>query len=165
MGTEIERKFLVRNDGWKGLGRPVMVRQGYLCTDRGKVVRVRTTGGKGFLSVKGAGTGITRPEYEYRIPLEDAQEMIDAFCGGLVVEKRRHLVEHQGLTWEIDEFLGANQGLVLAELELESEDQVFGKPHWVGKEVSQDPRYLNANLARRPYREWGSEARGAGNED
>ena len=166
MATEIERKYLVKGEPWRGAAaKGFEVRQGYLCMDREKVVRVRTTGGRGFLCVKGEGKGITRPEYEYEIPLSDAEEILETLCIGNVIEKTRYLVKYEGLTWEVDEFLGENQGLVVAEVELESEDQVFSKPEWLGEEVSRDPRYLNANLARHPYREWGKKERGSRTEE
>ncbi len=153
MGTEIERKFLVRDDSWRGKGRGVMVRQGYLATDREKSVRVRVTGEKGYLAVKGRAQGIVRSEYEYEIPLKDAMEMLN-LCIGHLIEKRRHLVAHKGLTWEIDEFQGVNQGLIVAEIELERANQEIDLPEWVAEEVSDDPRYLNANLVHHPFSEW-----------
>jgi len=156
MGKEIERKFLVRGDSWRG-SEGVMVRQGHLSVDKERVVRVRTAGEKGFLTIKGRGEGLTRPEYEYEIPLQDAEEMLDTLCTGHLIEKIRYYVEHVGLTWEIDEFRGENQGLVVAEVEIETEDQVIAKPDWVGDEVSDDPRYLNVNLARHPFGRWGKE--------
>jgi adenylate cyclase len=155
VAKEIERKYLVKGGSWKrGATKRVAVRQGYLSTDKEKVVRVRTTGEKGFLGVKGGAEGITREEYEYEIPRQDAEEMLDAFCSGRLIEKTRYLVEHLGLLWEVDEFLGDNQGLVVAEVELEREDQPIQKPDWVGEEVTGDPRYLNANLVSHPYGEW-----------
>ncbi len=153
MGTEIERKFLVKGDSWRGRDSGVMVRQGYLVTQEERSVRVRITGEKGYLAVKGRARGIVRPEYEYEIPLEDAVEMLN-LCIGHLIEKKRYLVPHQGLTWEIDEFLGLNQGLLVAEIELESAEQEIDLPEWAGKEVSGDPRYLNANLVHEPYGEW-----------
>lgn len=157
MGTEIERKFLVKGNDWKGVKPGVMVRQGYVSTHPERAVRVRVTGEKGFLAIKGAPEGIVRLEYEYEIPLEDAEEMLRTFCIGFLIEKIRHHREHEGLIWEIDEFLGVNEGLVVAEVELEREDQKIQKPEWVGEEVSGDPRYLNANLVHHPFSRWRNE--------
>jgi adenylate cyclase len=166
MGKEIERKYLMRDDSWRrGAGQGIMVRQGYLFRDKEKVVRVRTTGEKGFFGVKGGSKGITRAEYEYEIPRKDAEEMLDTFCTGRLIEKTRYLFEQGELTWEIDEFLGDNRGLVVAEVELEREDQPVQKPGWVGREVSEDPRYLNANLVDNPYMGWGRRERGTRSEE
>jgi adenylate cyclase len=156
MGKEIERKFLVTGNTWRN-SKGVVVRQGHLSMDKERVVRVRTAGEKGFLTIKGKGRGLTRPEYEYEIPVQDAEEMLDGLCTGYLIEKIRYYVHHEGLTWEIDEFKGENQGLVVAEVEIESEDQEISKPNWVGEEVSDDPRYLNVNLAHHPFREWGKD--------
>ena len=156
MGTEIERKFLVSGDGWQQ-GPAVMYRQGYLSTDKERTVRVRYGGERAFLTVKGENTGATRLEFEYEIPRRDAEEMLDQLCERPLIEKRRYRVQLGGLTWEIDEFLRENEGLVLAEVELEDEGQVVEPPPWVGPEVTGDPRYFNANLVRRPYRTWGGQ--------
>lgn len=156
MGREIERKFLVSGDSWRG-SEGVMVRQGHLSLDKERVVRVRTAGEKGFLTIKGKAEGLTRPEYEYEIPIQDAEEMLKTVCTGHLIEKIRYYVEYEGLTWEIDEFKGENQGLVVAEVEIETEDQPIVKPDWVGDEVSGDTRYLNVNLARHPFNQWGEE--------
>ncbi|RJR39548.1 MAG: CYTH domain-containing protein [Desulfobacteraceae bacterium] len=156
MGREIERKFLVRGRPW-GSSKGVLVRQGHLSMDKDRVVRVRTAGEKGFLTVKGRSQGLMRPEYEYEIPFQDAVEMLNTLCTGHIIEKTRYHVEHAGLIWEIDEFKGENQGLVVAEVELESENQALALPAWVGNEVSGDPRYLNVNLAHRPFKRWGKE--------
>ncbi len=154
MGREIERKFLVKGNSWRQGGKGVKVRQGHLSTDRDRVVRVRTAGGKGFLTIKGKGRGLMRPEYEYEIPVRDAVEILEKLCVGAVIEKTRYCLNHEGLRWEIDEFHGENRGLVVAEVELESEFQEVPRPDWLGEEVSGDPRYLNVNLALRPFREW-----------
>lgn len=156
MGKEIERKFLVRGRPW-GSSNGVLVRQGHLSMDKERVVRVRTAGERGFLTIKGKARGLTRPEYEYEIPLQDAVEMLNNLSMGHLIEKIRYRVEHKGVIWEIDEFKGDNQGLVVAEVELESEDQAITKPDWIGDEVSDDHRYLNVNLAHRPFRRWGKE--------
>ena len=151
---EIERKFLVRTDAWRSLATGRRMRQGYLGSSQEALVRVRSTGDTGFLTIKGAHAGITRREYEYEIPVADAEDMLATLCGGRVVEKTRYRIPHDGMLWEVDEFHGANEGLVTAEIELDQEDQHFAKPDWIGEEVSLDPRYANAALAVRPYSEW-----------
>lgn len=155
MGIEIERKFLVAGDAWRQqAGAVTRFSQGYLSRDPARTVRVRIAGEQAFLTIKGATTGATRAEFEYAIPLADAQQLLP-LCDGPVVEKRRHLCTHAGMTWEVDEFLGANAGLVLAEIELTAEDQPFERPAWLGEEVTGDARYVNANLAVRPFGQWG----------
>ena len=154
MAKEIERKFLVRGDGWRGAREAVECRQGYLCRGPEVAVRVRVMAGVGTITIKAAATGLTRDEFEYGIPLADAEYMLDSLCAGRIVEKVRHYVEYEGLTWEVDEFLGENEGLVVAEVELESESQSVALPPWVGLEVSSDPRYLNSELCVKPYRDW-----------
>lgn len=154
MGIEIERKFLVTGDGWRQpASAQTRFSQGYLSRDPARTVRVRIAGERAFLTIKGATQGATRAEFEYALPLADAQQLL-AMCDGPVVEKIRHLCVHEGMTWEVDEFLGANAGLVVAEIELESEDQVFAHPAWLGAEVTGDARYVNANLAVRPFTSW-----------
>jgi CYTH domain-containing protein len=120
----------------------------------GITVRVRTAGDFGYITVKGPSTGLSRKEYEYTIPLEDANEMLSELCTGHNVEKVRYRVQHGGLIWEIDEFRGENQGLVTAEVELKAEDQAVALPKWIGPEVSCDMRYSNQSLSRKPYRQW-----------
>ncbi len=154
MGMEIERKFLLKNDDWKKGAEGVTYRQGYLSTVKERTVRVRTIAEKGFLTIKGMTRGMTRSEFEYDIPLEDADYMLDALCEKPLIEKKRFKIAMEGLTWEIDEFFGENKGLVLVEVELESEDQDIEIPSWIGKEVTGDPRYFNANLVRHPYSTW-----------
>lgn len=154
MGIEIERKFLVKGRAWKDLAPALRCRQGYLCLDRDKTVRVRIMGRRGFLTVKGGGAGIVRHEFEYEIPVADADELLEKFCRRPLIEKDRYRIEHEGLVWEVDEFFGENRGLVVAEVELESADQVISLPAWVGREVSGDPRYFNAALSRQPFRSW-----------
>ena len=154
MGVEIERKFLLQGDAWRGLGQAVLLRQGYLSSARERVVRVRIEGEQAMLTIKGANVGATRGEWEYPIPLADAVELLDGLCEQPLIEKVRHRIEHAGMVWEVDEFLGANAGLVVAEIELASEDQPFEKPDWVGAEVSGDARYYNANLIRHPFSQW-----------
>lgn len=154
MGIEIERKFLVTGDGWRQqASTQTHFSQGYLSRDPARTVRIRVAGEKAFLTIKGATTGATRAEFEYEVPLADAQALL-ALCDGPVVEKIRHLCPHEGMTWEVDEFLGANAGLVVAEIELESETQVFARPEWLGAEVTGDGRYVNANLAVKPFASW-----------
>jgi adenylate cyclase len=154
MGTEIERKFLLKSDTWRSLARGTRYRQGYLNSTKECTVRVRSTGGGGFLTVKGPSKGATRIEYEYDIPASDAAAMLDDFCEKPIIEKIRHKIDFAGFVWEVDEFFGENTGLILAEVELESEDQCFEKPEWVGDEVTDDPRYYNANLVTHPYTKW-----------
>jgi len=154
MGVEIERKFLLQGDAWRGLGQAVLLRQGYLSSARERVVRVRIEGQQAMLTIKGANVGATRGEWEYPIPLADAAELLDGLCEQPLIEKYRHRIEHAGMVWEVDEFLGANAGLIVAEIELASEDQPFEKPDWVGAEVSGDARYYNANLIRHPFSQW-----------
>ena len=154
MGIEIERKFLLAGDAWRGLGQSVLLRQGYLSSARERVVRVRIEGEQAMLTIKGANVGATRSEWEYPIPLADAAELLDGLCEQPLIEKTRHRIEHAGMVWEVDEFLGANAGLVVAEIELASEDQPFDKPDWIGAEVSGDARYYNANLIRHPFSQW-----------
>jgi adenylate cyclase len=153
MGLEIERKFLVRNDGWRTVeGTPF--RQGYLSSNMNRVVRVRTMGERAVLTVKGLNTGAVRREFEYDIPLDDANAILDDLCERPLIEKTRYLIEFAGHTWEIDEFFGDNAGLVVAELELQAEYEYFEKPDWLGEEVTDDPRYFNSNLVLRPYTTW-----------
>ena len=154
MGVEIERKFLLQGDAWRGLGQAVLLRQGYLSSARERVVRVRIEGEQAMLTIKGANVGATRGEWEYPIPLADAVELLEGLCEQPLIEKVRHRIEHAGMVWEVDEFLGANAGLVVAEIELASEDQPFEKPKWIGAEVSGDARYYNANLIRHPFSQW-----------
>lgn len=153
MATEIERKFLVTSDAWKDEGKAVPYRQGYLNINPRSVVRVRTMGERAALTVKGAVIGTTRPEFEYEIPLEDAVQLLE-LCESPLIEKTRTKIEYEGLMWEVDEFHGANAGLVVAECELESEDQEICKPDWVGDEVTDEIRYYNASLVRRPFNTW-----------
>ena len=154
MGVEIERKFLVRGDGWRALGEGVLLRQGYLSSAPERTVRVRVEGGAAMLTIKGRSTGATRSEWEYPIPIPDAQALLDALCERPLIEKKRYRIPFDGMVWEVDEFLGENAGLVVAEIELSAEDQAFSKPDWVGEEVTHDPRYFNSSLIRNPYSRW-----------
>jgi len=154
MGLEIERKFLLSGEPWRGLAEGVLYRQGYLCLDPGRTVRVRTIRDKGYLTIKGRSVGLTRMEYEYEIPYEDAQDMLDSVCEKPLIEKKRYQISFAGFLWEVDEFFGANEGLVFAEIELEYEEQPFEKPPWIGKEVSGDRRYYNSHLVQYPFSSW-----------
>lgn len=154
MGVEIERKFLVRNQDWKALGQGVLLRQGYLSSAPERIVRVRIEGDAAMLTIKGRTSGMTRSEWEYPIPITDAQAFLDNLCERPIIEKFRYRIPFEGMVWEVDEFLGENAGLVVAEVELESEQQVFAKPEWIGEEVTHDTRYFNANLLRHPYTKW-----------
>ncbi len=154
MGIEIERKFLLIGEAWKELGAGTAYRQGYLSAVKERTVRVRTIDHQGFLTIKGISVGATRLEYEYEIPLADANAMLDELCEKPLIEKNRYKIEYGGFTWEVDEFFGENDGLVVAEIELDSEDQSFKKPNWVGQEVTGDVRYFNSNLIKQPYSQW-----------
>jgi len=154
MGVEIERKFLVAGDGWRTLGAPVLLRQGYLSADPERTVRVRIEGEQGVLTIKSKSEGASRGEWEYPIPLRDAEELLDRLCERPLVEKYRRRIDFQGFTWEVDEFLGENAGLVVAEIELPAEDTVFDLPDWIGNEVTGERRYYNSSLIRLPYSKW-----------
>lgn len=150
MAKEIERKYLLKNNSWKSLvSKSHTIQQGYLNSDPEKTVRVRILDDKGILTVKGKNIGISRLEFEYDIPLEDAIELIK-LCDKPLIEKTRNIVVLDFQTWEIDEFGGANDGLVIAEIELETEDTKIELPSWIGDEVSHDPRYYNSNLLKNP---------------
>ncbi len=155
MPTEIERKFLVKNNGWQAdADAGTAIKQGYLSTSKERNVRVRQKGEKAFLTIKGKTEGISRLEFEYEIPLSDALEML-VLCDKPLIEKTRFLVAGpDGNTWELDVFEGDNQGLIVAEIELESEETTFALPDWAGEEVSHDQRYFNANLNKAPYSTW-----------
>jgi adenylate cyclase len=154
MGIEIERKFLTRDERWKTLGQGVLIRQGYLSSQPDRIVRVRIERESAMLTIKGRSTGATRGEWEYPVPLDDARTLLDQLCEKPIIEKKRYRILHEGMMWEVDEFFGDNLGLVVAEIELEAEDQPFAKPDWLGAEVTQDARYFNANLLRHPYSKW-----------
>lgn len=154
MGIEIERKFLLKNDMWRSLARGTKYRQGYLNSTKERTVRVRTIDDSGYLTIKGPNKGATRVEYEYDIPERDATAMLNDLCEKPIIEKNRHKIDFAGLVWEVDEFFGENTGLIVAEVELESEDQRFEKPEWIGDEVTGDPKYYNANLVIHPYIKW-----------
>ena len=155
MGIEIERKFLVVGDDWRH-APAVPYAQGYLNRAKERTVRVRVVQDAAWLTIKGASAGATRAEFEYPIPVADARELL-ALCDGPLVRKTRRVVVHAGATWEIDEFEGDNAGLVVAEIELPSEDAAFEPPPWLGAEVTHDPRYFNSSLATVPWRTWPEE--------
>jgi adenylate cyclase len=156
MKQEIERKFLVTGDGWRAAAGPGKICcQGYITSGpSGATVRVRLLGGQGFLTIKGPVQGISRPEYEYEIPAADAEYIIENLCEDRLVSKKRYTLEDRGMTWEVDEFSGLNEGLIVAEIELESETQPFERPEWLGSEVTFDSRYINAVLACHPFARW-----------
>lgn len=155
MATEIEHKFLLRDDRWRQqVERSVRMRQGYLTSDARCSVRVRVAGGQGFLNLKSGTLGIQRSEYEYSIPLAEAEEILDTLCEKPLLEKTRHFVRFGDHLWEIDEFAGANAGLIVAEVELSCPDEPFVRPDWAGEDVSHDIRYYNSQLVRHPYATW-----------
>jgi len=155
MATEIERKYLVDIELWRPLGAGVFYRQGYLSSVKERVVRVRIAGDRGFLTIKGTTTSLSRLEFEYPIPREDAAVLIDKLCERPIIEKTRHRESFAGRNWEIDVFHGDNDGLVVAEVEVASPTESIALPPWTGTEVSNDPRYFNNNLAAHPYKSWG----------
>jgi len=154
MGVEIERKFLLVGDEWRALGQPVLLRQGYLSATPERTVRVRIEGEQGVLTIKSKSEGASRGEWEYPIPLNDATELLERLCERPLVEKYRRRIGYAGFVWEVDEFLGENAGLVVAEIELPSQDAAFDRPAWIGQEVTADKRYYNSNLIRSPYSTW-----------
>jgi adenylate cyclase len=154
MGKEIERKFIVESDAYKELSKGVLYRQGYLSSDMKRTVRVRICDNRGYITIKGKSQGATRPEYEYESPVDDAQEMLEDLCKKPIIEKLRYKYSFEGFVWEIDEFLGDNLGLVIAEIELPDENTKFNRPHWIGKEVTGMPEYFNSNLVHNPYKNW-----------
>jgi adenylate cyclase len=158
MGVEIERKFLLAGDGWRGLGQPTLMRQGYLCSDPERTVRVRIEGERAVITIKSKATGASRGEWEYEIPVPDAAELLAGLCEQPLVEKTRHRIAHAGHVWEVDEFMGGNAGLVVAEIELAAEDEAFDRPDWIGVEVTGDKRYYNSSLIRLPYSQWKDKA-------
>lgn len=154
MAVEIERKFLVTGEGWRSLAVGVVYRQGYLSSAPDCTVRVRVAGDRGYLTIKGATQGISRAEYEYAIPLTDANELLDTLCQRPLIEKTRYRIPWHTVVWEVDEFAGENQGLIVAEVELTDAAQIVEAPDWIGEEVSHDPRYYNVNLAQHPFSRW-----------
>jgi CYTH domain-containing protein len=155
MGKEIERKYLVNREKWNAIdkGERKAYQQGYILTDAEKTIRVRLSENDAFITIKGLLSGASRDEYEYKIPKKDAQELLDKFCQD-IVSKVRHRVLYEGKLWEIDEFSGDNEGLILAEIELSDEEEKFDLPEWIDKEVTDDKRYYNSNLSQNPYKNW-----------
>ncbi len=154
MGQEIEKKFLISNNSWRELGRGEVYCQGYLNSEKGRTVRIRTIGERGILTIKGPNVDGAKLEYEYDIPISDALEMLERLCHKPLIKKTRYKIKHRNFVWEVDEFSGENEGLLFAEIELESLDQSFERPEWIGKEVTDDSRYYNANLVNNPYSNW-----------
>jgi len=154
MGEEIERKFLVIGEQWRRTAEGMRYRQGFLSTEAERTVRVRIAGSRGSITIKGKNVGARRAEFEYEIPVTEAEQMLDSLCKRPLIEKVRYTLAIGPHTWEIDVFEGDNAGLVVAEIELGSEAEAFEKPDWVGKEVTDDPRYFNSNLVARPYSTW-----------
>ena len=154
MAQEIERKYLVKGTAWKSLGKGTAYRQGYLSSVKERTVRVRIAGEKAFLTIKGVNKGVTRTEFEYAVPLEEAAAMLDGLCERPLIEKTRFVIPAGGYTWEVDEFHGDNDGLTVAEVELASADEKPSLPEWVDEEVSSDPRYFNSNLVKHPFKSW-----------
>ncbi|HDP68977.1 MAG TPA: CYTH domain-containing protein [Candidatus Marinimicrobia bacterium] len=154
MAVEIERKYLVKRNAYKSLAKPVPIRQGYISADIYRIVRVRIAGERAWIGIKSLVTNLERLEFEYEIPPGDAEMILSKVCPHPIIEKYRYALDVGGDHWIVDEFLGENRGLVVAEIELESPEQNIHLPDWVGEEVSNDPRYLNANLAVHPYSRW-----------
>ncbi len=154
MGKEIERKYLVDTAAWKPQGEGTHFKQGYLNSLKERVVRVRIEGTLAKLTIKGITTGLTRSEFEYSLPVEDATILLDKLCEQPLIDKHRHKETHGGKLWEIDVFHGENEGLVVAEIELDSENEAIAVPLWAVKEVSSDPRYFNSNLLKHPFKSW-----------
>jgi len=156
MAWEIERKFRVVGEGWRthpASDGGVRYTQGYLNRDKARTVRVRVAGAQGWLTIKGLGNGATRAEFEYPIPLTDAQSLM-GLCDGPLIDKTRHTLRVGDTVWEVDEFHGDNAGLVVAEVELQAENQPYDRPDWLGEEVTHDARYFNSSLIANPYHKW-----------
>ena len=154
MGIEIERKYLVKGNSFKYGISGILYKQGYLLSDPEKVVRIRIIDTKGFITIKSKVTGFTRHEFEYEIPVKDAEEMLDLLCEKPIIEKHRYIYDYMGFIWEIDEFHGVNEGLIIAEIELKNENTVFTKPDWIGEEVTGITKYYNSELVKYPYNVW-----------
>ena len=155
MAIEIERKFLVQNDSWRdNYTKKVKLRQGYLMISRDCTIRVRVSDTEAWLTIKGRAENISRSEFEYPIPNVDAEKILSEFAADNVIEKIRYFIDYEGSEWVVDEFFGRNRGLVLAEIELSSEDVIYEKPSWIGEDVSHDYRYSNSKLSQNPYLNW-----------
>jgi len=155
MGVEIERKFLVDHDKWNVLDKPrgMIIRQGYMLKDDDKTIRIRIKDEQSYITIKGKTEGISRSEYEYAIPLKEGNELLIAFCDA-VIDKIRYNINFSGKLWEVDVFEGDNHGLIVAEIELNSEEEAFERPDWVAQDVTDDARYFNSNLSVNPYKNW-----------
>ena len=154
MAVEIERKYLVDLEKLGTLENGTRIKQGYLSTNKEAVVRVRVKNDKAYLTIKGSNIGVTRLEFEYEIPLDEANEMLDKLCQKPVIDKTRYLINHENHIWELDIFYGENEGLVVVEVELSSEDETIILPSWVKEEVTTDSRYYNSNLMKHPFKDW-----------
>ena len=154
MGIEIERKYLVKSDEWKLLGNRIFYQQGYLLSDNNRTIRIRTIEDKGFITIKSSIKGISRNEFEYEIPVEDARVILETLCEKPFIKKYRTKIKLNDLVWEVDEFLDENDGLVIAEVELENENQKIDRPNWVGEEVTSDMKYFNSMLTKNPFTKW-----------
>lgn len=154
MALEIERKYLVELEKLGTLENGTRIKQGYLSTNKDAVVRVRVKNDKAYLTIKGSNIGVTRLEFEYEIPLDEANEMLDKLCQKPVIDKTRYLIDYENHTWELDVFYGDNEGLVVVEVELSSEDETIILPSWVKEEVTSDARYYNSNLMKHPFKDW-----------
>lgn len=154
MAKEIERKFLVNDNSYKKVCMGILYKQGYLNSNPERTVRVRIADNKGFLTIKDRAIGLTRSEFEYEIPYEDAQQILQDICEKPIIEKTRYKYDYMGYIWEIDEFHGENEGLVIAEIELNNENESFSLPEWVGEEVTHDCRYFNSYLIKNPFQNW-----------
>jgi adenylate cyclase len=155
MGLEIERKYLVNKEKWNSIEKPkkTLFRQGYLLTDPNKTIRVRLTDSKGYLTIKGLSVGATRPEFEYEIPRDEAEQLLDNFSVS-DLKKIRYEILFKDKLWEVDEFLGDNLGLIVAEIELKSESETFELPDWIDREVTGEEKYYNSNLSINPFVKW-----------
>ena len=154
MPIEIEKKFLVKSNEYKNLSLPLYCKQGYFNNHNELITRIRIMGKKGYLTLKSNNKGIERLEYEYEIPIIDAEELLSNYCSDSIIEKNRYIVPYKDKIWEVDEFLGDNVGLTVAEIELLSQNEVFLKPRWIGKEVSHNLKYSNYQLTNHPYKKW-----------
>jgi adenylate cyclase len=154
MALEIERKYLVDLEKLGTLENGTRIKQAYLSTNKDAVVRVRVKNDKAYLTIKGSNIGVTRLEFEYEIPLIEANEMLDKLCQKPVIDKTRYLIDYENHTWELDIFYGDNEGLVVVEVELSSEDETIILPSWVKEEVTSDARYYNSNLMKHPFKDW-----------
>lgn len=154
MGTETERKFTVKNSGYRKGAKKIFIQQGFLNTNKNRVVRVRIVDQIGYLTIKGITNGINRLEFEYEIPVEEARIMLKTLCKKPIISKWRYILKQENLTWEIDEFLDENQGLIIAEIELPDDNYPVSLPSWIDKEVSHDQRYYNSNLVQSTYQSW-----------